>query len=48
MYYTEVVSETEDELGNYKAALALHKDYTLYKILFLMREQEKNCCHVRA
>jgi len=41
MYYSKVASETEERLGNYKAALALHKDYTLYRDSIFNDENKK-------
>jgi tetratricopeptide (TPR) repeat protein len=41
MYYTKVASETEERLGNYKTALALHKDYSLYRDSIFNDENKK-------
>ena len=41
MYYSDLASETEERLGNYKTALAFHKDYMLYKDSIFNDENRK-------
>jgi tetratricopeptide (TPR) repeat protein/two-component sensor histidine kinase len=41
MTYNDLASQTEEQLGNYKAALAFHKEYMLYKDSIFNDENKK-------